>query len=473
MAGSEDRSFEAMRLAARIAEDFRREIAVAERTPTASYAEVIKALRAPLPETGGDAVEIIENLNRLAREGLRSPSAPRFFGWVMGGSHLTGVAADFLTSAWGQNTGNVQVSPSGSAFEAVVVDWILELLDLPRSASVGVVTGATVANFVGLSAARSSQLAKQGWDVEADGLYGAPPLRVLIGADAHTTVYGALKFLGLGAKRVREIATDDLGRMLPSDFERALGEDDAPAIAIGQCGQINTGASDPFAEIAPMAREAGAWLHVDSAFGLWSRSSPKLKHLAEGLDLADSWAVDGHKWLQTPYDCGFAIVRDVEAHRRAMSFSASYLPVADTSERNPSDYVPELSRRARGFAAWAMIRQLGRDGIARMVESNVDVAQAMATSMAQIDGVELVCPVELNQFMVRIGDTDEVAEGDRLTLATVEQLQRDAMAFAGPAQWRGRWVIRFSVISAATTPEDGDMTVEALRKAWETVRNAN
>ncbi|WP_200983551.1 pyridoxal phosphate-dependent decarboxylase family protein [Qipengyuania soli] len=470
MADDLERSFAAMRLAASMAEEFRRDIAEAEATPTAGYPELVRRFRGPVPETGGDAEDIIRELGELARNGIRGTTAPRFFGWVIGNSHPTGVAADWLTSAWGQNAANVQAAPAASAVEAVAVEWLLDLLDLPRTASVGVVTGATVANFVSLAAARSAQLRKVGWNVEADGLFGAPPIRVLIGADAHTTVYAALKFLGLGARRVREVATDDLGRMLPGDFEKALGEGEGPVIAIAQCGQINTGVSDPFHEIAPMVRDAGGWMHVDGAFGLWSRSSPKLRHLADGVELADSWATDGHKWLQTPYDCGFAIVRDAEAHRRAMSFSASYLPPANEDERDPSAYVMELSRRARGFAAWAMIRQLGREGIARMVESNVAVAQAMAAGMAAIEGAELVCPVELNQFMVRFGGDCDVEEGDRLTLATVQRLQKESIAFAGPALWRGQWVIRFSVSSCATTMEDGAITVEAVLSAWKAVQ---
>lgn len=461
-------SFEALHLAASLAAEYRAGIAQAPTTPVEDYAAVLARFAGPVPESGADAAEIIRELDAKARGGLRGSTAPRFFGWVIGNSHPTGVAADFLASAWGQNAANVQAAPAASAVEAVVAGWLLDLLALPRAASVGVVTGATVANFVCLAAARSEQLRKAGWDVEADGLFGAPPLRVLIGADAHTTVFAALKFLGLGAKRVREVASDSRGAMLPAELERALAEEDAPTIVIGQCGQINTGESDPFEAIAPLCRAGGAWLHVDGAFGLWSRAAPSLAAHAAGVEQADSWATDGHKWLQTPYDCGFAIVRDPEAHRRAMSFSASYLPPANPDERDPSAYVMELSRRARGFAAWAMIRQLGRSGIAEMVERNVAVAQAMGAGMGAIDGAELVCPVELNQFMIRFGGEGE--EGDRLTLATIAQVQEDAVAFIGGALWRGRWVMRVSVSSIATTPEDGAITIAAVQAAWDKVR---
>jgi glutamate/tyrosine decarboxylase-like PLP-dependent enzyme len=327
-----------------------------------------------------------------------------------------------------------------------------------------------VANFVCLAAARSEVLRRAGWDVEIDGLFGAPPVRVLIGTDAHATVFSALKYLGLGARRVRTVATDTSGRMLASDFERALGEDNGPVIAIAQAGQINSGVSDPFLELAPLARAAGAWLHVDGAFGLWANATPALRHLVAGIEQADSWGTDGHKWLQTPYDCGFAIVRYSEAHRRAMAISASYLPPASSDERDPSSYVLELSRRGRGFAVWAMLRQLGREGVATMVEGNVAVAKAMAAGMSAIAGAKLVAPVELNQFMIRFGGEGEAVEGDRLTLATVAQIQQDAVAYIGASQWRGRWVMRVSVCSIATTPADGEITVAAVRSAWDKVR---
>lgn len=457
-------------IAAEQATKYRARIAAASHTPVDNYADVLARFAGPLPEHSGDGEAIIRELIAGAEGGIRATTGPRFFGWVIGNSHPTGVAADWLTSAWGQNAANVLAAPAASAVEAVACEWLLNLLGLPAEASVGVVSGATVANFVCLAAARSEVLRRVGWDVESDGLFGAPEVRVLIGADAHATVFSGLKYLGLGARRVRTIATDDLGRMLPADFERALSGYTGPTIAIAQSGQICTGVSDPFTEIAPLAKAAGAWLHVDGAFGMWANASPKLKHLTAGIEQADSWGTDGHKWLQTPYDCGFAIVRDAEAHRRAMAVSASYLPPASAAERDPSTYVPELSRRARGFAVWAMLKQLGRAGVAAMVEQDVAVAQQMAAGMAAIDGCDLVCGAELNQFMVSFGSDCSPEEADRLTLATVEQVQQDAVAFIGASQWRGRWVMRISVCSIATTPEDGSITVEAVRSAWEKVR---
>jgi glutamate/tyrosine decarboxylase-like PLP-dependent enzyme len=458
-----DEGAAALAAAAQAAIAYRRGVAAAERTPLAGYAAMLAAFDAPTPETGADGRVVIEELVRLASPGLRAFTGPRFFGWVIGHSHPTGVAADWLTAAWGQNAGNLIGAPAAAAVEAVAAAWLLDLLRLPPTASVGFVTGATVANFVCLAAARSEALRRAGWDVEADGLFGAPPVTVLIGADAHATVYSALKYLGLGARRVKVVATDDAGRMTPGAFGAALKAAAGPMIAIAQAGQINTGSSDPFAAIAPLAREHGAWLHVDGAFGLWAQASPAHARLTAGVEEADSWATDGHKWLQTPYDCGYAIVRDPEAHRRAMAISASYLPPAEGAEREPSAYVPELSRRARGFATWAMIRQFGRAGIAEMVARCCRLARRMAEAIAAEPGVELVASVELNQFMIRFGDSDA------LTAAVIRQVQADAVAFLGGADWRGRWVMRVSVTSSATDEAAADASVASVIRAWRQV----
>lgn len=457
--------YDALARAAEAAMAYRRAVADAQTTPVADYAAMIAAFDAPVPEIGGDPDAIIAELIAKATPGIRAATGPRFFGWVIGSSHPTGVAADWLTAAWGQNAGNLVSAPAASAIEKVAADWLLDLLGLPAEASVGFVTGATVANFVCLAAARSEVLRRVGWDVEADGMSGAPPIDVVIGADAHATVYSGLKYLGLGARRVKIVASDSSGRMLASDFERVVKSCTGPVIAITQAGQINTGACDPFAEIAPIAKDSGAWLHVDGAFGLWAQVAPDRAHLTAGVEAADSWATDGHKWLQTPYDSGFAIVRDAEAHRRAMAISASYLPSAEGAERDPSAYVPELSRRARGFATWAMIRQLGRAGLAEMVECHCQVARHMGERLADEAGVELIAPIALNQFMVRFGGSDDA------TLATIQQVQDDAVAFIGGALWRGQWVMRVSVSSIATTMAEADVAVDAVLSAWAKVRS--
>jgi glutamate/tyrosine decarboxylase-like PLP-dependent enzyme len=459
--------FDAMEMAARAAIAYRETVASAGRTPTADYGQILAALDSPTPEEGSDPLRILGDLIEGATPGIRATTGPRFFGWVIGNSHPTGVAADWLTAAWGQNAGNILAAPAASAAEAVAAKWLLDLLGLPPSASVGFVTGATIANFVCLAAARSEVLRRVGWDVEADGLFGAPPITVLVGEDAHATIFSALKYLGLGAARIRSIASDASGRMLASDFEAAMRAASGPTIAIAQAGQINTGVSDPFVDIAALSKASDAWLHVDGAFGLWAQASPALSHLTAGVEQADSWGTDGHKWLQTPYDCGYAIVRDGAAHRRAMAISASYLPSPEGGEREPSAYVPELSRRARGFGTWAMIRQFGRGGIARMVEQCCSVAQHMAGALSSHPGIGLIAPVELNQFMVRFGEGDDA---DALTLATVRQIQDDGIAFIGTAQWRGAIVMRVSVSSVATNMAEADITIAAVIDAWSRVK---
>ncbi|HEY4161669.1 MAG TPA: aminotransferase class V-fold PLP-dependent enzyme, partial [Dongiaceae bacterium] len=272
---------------------YRTEVVNGRQVPLQSFAESRRAFAEPLPETGAEPVALIDLLARKAEPGLHAMTGPRFFGWVIGASHPIGVAADWLASAWGQNTGNHTAAPSAAAVEAVAAGWLLDLLDLPRASSVGFVTGATVANFVGLAAARSEVLRRIGWDVEANGLFGAPPITVLIGDDAHTTVFSALQFLGLGHDRVTRIAADDQGRMMPEAFAEAIGKVTGPAIAVLQAGQLNTGAFDDFAALIPLAHKAGAWVHVDGAFGLWARASSALAAQAQGIDQADSWATDG------------------------------------------------------------------------------------------------------------------------------------------------------------------------------------
>jgi glutamate/tyrosine decarboxylase-like PLP-dependent enzyme len=454
---------EALRRAADAAIDYRTEVSSGASTAVAGYAEILSSFEAPLPEGPTPPPEVIGELVAKASPGLRAMTSPGFFGWVIGGSHPAGVAADWLTSAWGQNTGNFMATPAADAVEQVSANWLLELLDLPRSASVGFVTGATMANFVGLAAARGELLSRAGWDVGNDGLFGAPPIRVLIGADAHATVFSALRYLGLGSARVTSIDTDDSGRMNAKALEQALRETDGPALVVAQAGQLNTGASDPFAEICPIAHVHGAWVHVDGAFGLWAQASPRLRHLTEGVELADSWATDGHKWLQLPYDSGFVIVKDRAAHLRAMSLETSYLPSAAGGERQPADYVPELSRRARGFAAWTVIRALGRSGIVEMIERHCEFAAALGRECGGIAGIRVVAPVVLNQLLLRFGDSDEA------TLATVEEVQRRGRIFVGPALWRGEWVMRISVCNYATGMEHLDGVREEIAAAWETV----
>ncbi len=434
--------------------------------PQASFADQLERFRLHVQDEGIPAEQVIRELIERAEPGLAAITSPRFFGWVMGASNATGVAADWLTSLWGQNTGNNAATPSSSAVEAETGAALLDLLDLPRESSVGFVTGATMANFTGLAAARGEMLRRVGWDVEADGMFGAPPVNVILGEEAHSTVFAALKYLGFGAQRVVKVAVDHNGAMIPTAVTAALANASGPTIVIAQAGQINTGAFDAFEHIAHACKAANAWLHIDGAFGLWARATKTHRHLGAGLEFANSWAVDGHKWLQTPYDCGYAIVKNSEAHARAMQIAASYLPSAGDGPRNPSDYVPELSRRARGFATWVMIRHLGRNGIAEMVSRNCACARRFAQKLGAESGVEILNDVVLNQVAVRFGTDDQ-------TKAVIARIQQGGVAFVGGSEWRGRWIMRISVTSQNTTEADVDRSVEAMLEAWCEVRGRN
>jgi glutamate/tyrosine decarboxylase-like PLP-dependent enzyme len=450
---------------------YRGGIAERPQRPELGYAEMRARFDAPVPEKGEAPDSVIAELIKLAPPGLAAMAGPRFFGWVIGGTAPAGVAADWLTSAWGQNTGNALATPAASAVEEVAGRWLLDLLDLPRESSVGFVTGATMANFTCLASARGEVLRRIGWDVEAQGLFGAPPINVVLGAEAHSTVFSALKYLGLGAQRVIAVPTDENGAMRANAFAKAMQLLSGPIIVIAQAGHINSGAFDPFAEIAAIAREKGAWLHVDGAFGLWARATTDRAHLANGVDLADSWGADGHKWLQTPYDSGYAIVRHADAHRRAMLIAASYLPEGEF--RHPADYAPELSRRARGFATWAMIKTLGRDGVAAMVSRHCAQARRFADKLAASADVEILNDVVLNQVAVRLGKDMERERADTLTLKTIERIQQDGVCFVGGAQWRDCQIVRISVIGANTMDADIDRSADAILGAWRAVHEAN
>jgi glutamate/tyrosine decarboxylase-like PLP-dependent enzyme len=456
--------------AAHIASRFRASVSGRPHRPLKDYASSVRAFSEDLPTQGTDMEEVLELLAEKADAGLHLMTGPRFFGWVIGGSHPMGVAADFLTSAWGQNAGNHTASPAAAAVELVASRWLLEVLSLPGDCSVGFVTGATVANFTCLAAARGEVLRNVGWDCDAAGLFGAPPLTVIIGDDAHTTVFSALQFLGLGHDRVVRIATDDQGRMDSAAFAEALDAAEGPVIVVLQAGQINTGAFDDFATLIPLARKKNAWVHVDGAFGLWASASARTRHLTRHVADADSWATDGHKWLQTPYDSGYAIVRKEEAHRRAMSIAASYLPLAAKDERDPSHYVPELSRRARGFATWAMMKHLGRDGIAALVDTACEAAAILAERLSRDDGIAIVNAVVLNQVIVRLGRDLSDEQGDRLTRQTISRLQQEGSMFAGAATWRGRQVMRLSVSNYQTTTTEAAEAARTIVAAYRAER---
>lgn len=444
---------------------YRHLLAQAPLPPSANYRVMLERLSEPMPEQGSDASDVIDALAHSAGPGLMPMAGPRFFGWVIGASHPAGVAADWLVSAWGQNTAYHSPTPATAAIEAVAGRWLLDVLDLPRQSSIGFSTGATVANAIGLAAARTGVLLQAGWDPDADGLFGAPPVQVLIGADAHSSVFSSLQLIGFGHRRVTTVDTDDQGRMQPLALARALAGATGPKIVIAQAGQINTGAFDPFTEVVALAKAAGAWVHVDGAFGLWARATPALRHLTEGIDGADSWVTDGHKWLQVPYDCGFAIVRDATVHQRAMTQWSSYLPTMDQGDRVPSAFVPELSRRARGVPVYAMLKTLGRHGVATLVERHCALARQFAALLAREPGVRVLNDVVLNQVIVGFGEGD-AANRRAATEAVIARVQQGGVCFAAGAQWRDDWVMRLSVTSGATEEADIQSSAEAIIAAW-------
>ncbi len=436
--------------------------------PSLSATALLARFDGPTPEAGEDPGSVIDALVEAAGPGLTGSAGSRFFGWVIGASDPVGVAADMLTSSWGQNAGNYACSPAAAFAEKVAARWLLDILRLPSDCSVGFVTGATMASFVCLAAARNAVLDRVGWNVEAEGLTGAPRIRVFAGEAAHVTISSALRYLGLGDKAIR-IRADGDGRMDAGALGAALAAGDGPAIVIAQAGQMNTGAFDPMRAVAELCRRHGAWLHVDGAFGLWARAVPEMADLAAGLEEADSWSVDGHKWLQIPYDSGFAIVRDSKAHRRAMSVTASYLPMAVEAEYDPGQWAPELSRRARGFAVWAVLKAHGRRGVIEMIRRHCTLARDLARRLASEPGVNVLNTVDLNQLVVNFG-AGSPQQQDTTCHAVISRMRTDGVCLAGGTSWNGRWVLRLSVISAALTDSDIGRLGEAVIAAWRHVQ---
>jgi glutamate/tyrosine decarboxylase-like PLP-dependent enzyme len=376
-------------------------------------------------------------------------AGPRFFGFVIGGALPVTLAANWLAGAWDQNSALYNVTPATAKLEQVALGWLLDLFGLPAGSGGGFVTGATVANFTALAAARHAVLERAGWKVEADGLFGAPPITVIVGEEAHPTLFKSLGLLGLGRSRVVRVPVDDQGRMRADSLPEITG----PTIVCAQAGNVNTGAFDPLEAIIARAHDAGAWVHVDGAFGLWAAAVPSLAHLAAGLAEADSWATDCHKWLNVPYDSGLALVRDGDALQAAMAITAEYLPT-DSPVRNPSDFAPELSRRARGVEVWAALRCLGAEGVREMIERTCRHARRFAEGLRQA-GYEVLNDVALNQVCVAFGDA-------ATTNRVIAGIQADGTCWCGPTVWQGRAAMRISVSSWATTEEDVERSLEAM-----------
>jgi glutamate/tyrosine decarboxylase-like PLP-dependent enzyme len=427
----------------------------------ADQAALTLALGGELPAAGAPPLEVIEALARAVEPGLVASAGPRFFGFVTGGCLPAALAAEWLTATWDQNAVMYVHAPAAAVVEAIVARWLLDLFGLPASASVGLVTGGQMANFVALAAARHAVLARIGWDLERDGLAGAPPLRVVAGAEAHATIAGALRFLGIGAAQVTAVATDARGRTRPAALAAALAATPpGPTIVCAQLGNVNGGGCDPVRELAALARARGAWLHVDGAFGLWAAASPRHRHLADGVELADSWATDAHKWLNVAYDSGVVAVADPAAHRAAMSVRAAYLAPATGGERDGFDWAPEASRRARGFAIYAALRSLGRAGLAGLIERSCDLAARFAAGLARA-GVAEVLGAELNQAVVRF-PPPAGSDADGFTRAVIARVQGEGTCWLGGTSWRGVAAMRVSVSNWSTTEADIDRSIEAI-----------
>jgi glutamate/tyrosine decarboxylase-like PLP-dependent enzyme len=413
----------------------------------------------PLTDEGEDPRTVVRELAADAEPGLIASAGPRYFGFVIGGSLPVAVAADWLTSAWDQNGGGYMVAPALSVAEETAGRWVRELLGLPGGASVGFVTGCQMANFTCLAAARHAVLRDAGWDVDAQGLQGAPEVRVIVGEYAHVTVPVACRMLGLGFDRVRKVPADDQGRMLTSALEVELESWEGPAIVCAQAGEINTGAFDPMGEIVDACRRHGAWCHIDGAFGLWAAASPTRRQLLDGFQRADSWATDGHKWLNVPYDCGIAIVGDAGAHRAAMTSTSPYIPPHEEGTPFGFDWTPEFSRRARGVPVYAALRALGRSGVAELVDRCCDHAVRMGEKLGAEEGVDVLNDVVLNQVLVRFGDDDE------LTNAVIDDIQEEGTCWLSGSTFRDQTVMRISVVGWQTTTEDADRSVDAILSA--------
>ena len=443
--------------------------------PAVSIEELRASLGGPLPESGEDPREVIEHLVRAADPGIVAMPGPRYFGFVIGGHVPAALAADWLTSTWDQNAGLYVTSPANSVVEEVAAGWLLEVLDLPRTASVGFTTGCMMASFTALAAARHAVLARVGWDVERRGLFDAPEIDVVVSGEAHVTIHAALQMLGLGRDRVKRVATDSQGRMREDSLREVLKVCFGPLIVCAQAGNVNTGSFDPLEEIADLVhnhRGSGSWLHVDGAFGLWAAASPPLAPLVQGAGLADSWATDAHKWLNVPYDSGVVIVKDPEAHRQAMTIAAAYLIQTEGRERDPFDYVPEFSRRARGFTVWAALRSLGRRGIAEMVERCCAMARRFEERLQGEPGVEILNDVVLNQVLVRFhpsANGESHGDADAFTREVITRVQADGTCWLSGTTWHGVGAMRISVSNWSTSEEDVDQSAAAILR---TVREA-
>jgi glutamate/tyrosine decarboxylase-like PLP-dependent enzyme len=417
--------------------------------PTPEALARMAELGGPLPDKPTEPAEVVALLDRIGSPATIASAGGRYYGFVVGGALPVALAANWLAGAWDQNAGMISLSPVAAALETIAQEWLLELLALPKEAGVGFVTGATMANLSGLAAARHAVLERAGWDVEARGLFGAPPITVIVGDEVHVSVLKALSLLGLGHERVVRVPVDQQGRMRAD----ALPALEGPTIVCLQAGNVNSGACDPIDEICAIAHDAGAWVHIDGAFGLWLAAAPERAHLVRGVAAADSWATDAHKWLNVPYDSGLVICRRPEYLRAAMSVSAAYLENQDV-RGEPYQYTPEMSRRARAVEVWAALRALGRAGVAELIERSCRHAARFAEGLAAA-GHQVLNEVHSNQVLVAFGDAEA-------TRRAIDALQAEGTCWCGGTVWQGRAAMRISVSSWATTEEDVERSLAAM-----------
>jgi glutamate/tyrosine decarboxylase-like PLP-dependent enzyme len=449
-----------------------------DKKPVAATADIHtlrSRLSKPLTSEGVDPEQVINELVEDVNGGLLGSAGGRFFGWVVGGSLSAALAADWLTATWDQNAALYACGPASAIVEEVAGLWLKDILGLPASASFALVTGCQMAHVTCLAAARHSLLAGRGWDVEQQGLFGAPPIRILSSSERHGSFERALRLLGLGAAQVIALQPDSVGRLQPEAIEQALQRDpSALTIVLLQAGDLNIGAYDPFETLIPVAKRYGAWVHVDGAFGLWAAASPRYKHLARGIEAADSWATDGHKWLNVPYDCGYAFIADAKSHRASMSHRAAYL-VHDEDARDQMDWNPEWSRRGRGFPTYAALRQLGRDGVADLVERCCQHAHSIVMQIGALPGAEVLWEPTINQGLVRFLDPRPDAsekDHDQWTDKVIGAILAAGEAFFGGTTWRGRRAMRVSVCNWQTSDADVERVVASVAQVMKSLKSA-
>jgi glutamate/tyrosine decarboxylase-like PLP-dependent enzyme len=435
--------------------------------PQTTLASLREALAVPLPEQPVDAATAVDALARGAEPGLVTTTGPRYFGFVTGGALPAAIGAEWLTTAWDQNAGLYVMSPAASVVEEAAGRWLIDLLGLRAGCSVGFVTGCHMANFTGLAAARHELLRRVGWDVEADGLQGAPALRVIVGDEVHVSTVGSLRLLGFGSRQLVRVGVDDQGRMNPDALAAALRSGDGPTIVCAQAGNVNSGAFDPLDAIAELVAGQGAWLHVDGAFGMWAAASDALRGHVRGIDRADSCATDTHKWLNVPYDSGLVFTAHPAAHRAAMSMSAAYLTRSPEEPREPMDWTPESSRRARGFSIYAAIASLGRSGVADLVDRCCRLARRFADRLRQEPAIQILNEIVLNQVLVRVSAPG--VDGDAATREALRLVQEERVCWLGGSNWHGLEAMRISVSNWSTTEDDIDRSADSIIRAVRTV----